>query len=297
VVDNALLARSVTLIVVGLVRKIAIADTLTALVPNFAFFLPGRFSAPELAFYLLAYAFALYNDFAGYTSIARGVSGLFGIELSPNFLQPYFSRTFTEFWNRWHISLSQWLRDYIYFPLSRVLARRLPNRQHIVNLVVPPMVTMLVSAAWHANWLHKTMLLWGVMHGLYLVGERVIWLNRPLQPPDRWPRLQQVLGLLIVFTLTTLAWVPFREGSGFGQTLQVWRRLVDLHAWVMPDLRILIVVIPALILDWLQWRRQDETVFLRWPVLARATALAFAVVVIYLNLNPAGSAPFVYQGF
>ena len=297
VVDNDLLARSLTLIVVGLVRKIVLADPLTALIPDFAFFLPGRFSAPELAFYLLAYAFALYNDFAGYTSIVRGVSGLFGIELSPNFLQPYFSRTFTEFWNRWHISLSQWLRDYIYFPLSRALARRYPNRQHVVNLVVPPLVTLLVSAIWHATWLHRTVLLWGLLHGLYLIGERVLWLNRPLPPPDRWRRYQQWLGVLIVFVLVTLAWVPFREGSGFVQTLQVWRRLLDLHGWVMPDLRILILVIPSLWLDWLQWRQRDDTVFLRWPLLARSMALAVALVAIYINLNPNGSAPFVYQGF
>jgi alginate O-acetyltransferase complex protein AlgI len=69
----------------------------------------------------MIYAFALYNDFAGYTNIVRGVSGLFGIELSANFQTPYFSRNFTEFWKRWHITLSEWLRDYIYFPISRVL--------------------------------------------------------------------------------------------------------------------------------------------------------------------------------
>jgi alginate O-acetyltransferase complex protein AlgI len=297
IVDNEALARSATLIVVGLVRKVVVADSLTELIPLNAFFLPDNVSSPELAFYLLAYAFALYNDFAGYTSIARGVSGLFGIELSSNFLQPYFSRTFTEFWNRWHISLSHWLRDYVYFPLSRVLARRYPNRRHVVNIVAPPLVTMLVSAAWHATWLHKTVFLWGLLHALYLVGERRIWLKRPLKPPDHWPRYQQFLGALIVFTLTTLAWVPFREGSGFSQVMAGWLRLVDPRGWVMPDIRILLIVFLAVWLDWLQWRQQDEVVFIRWPLLARATALAIAITAIIVNLSATGSVPFVYQAF
>ena len=298
-VDNAQLARSLTLIVVGLLRKIVLADTLSALIPNSVFLQPRRYSAPEMAVYLLAYGFALYNDFAGYTSLARGVSGLFGIELSPNFMQPYFARTFTEFWTRWHISLSQWLRDYIYFPLSRALARRFPNRQHAANLVLPPLVTLLVSAAWHATWLHRTVLLGGLLHGAYLIGERLLALRRPLPPPDRWRRRWQWLGALIVFSLTLLAWVPFREGSGIGQTLMVWIRLVDVRGWVLPDTRVLIPVGLSVGLDWLQWRRQDETVFLSWPLLARSAGLALAVaaIVIVAGLSPSGAAPFVYQGF
>ena len=87
--------------------------------------------------------------------------------------------------------MSEWLRDYIYFPLSRALARRFPNRQHVANLVLPPLVTMLVSAAWHATWLHRTVLVWGLLHGGYLIGERLLALRRPLPPPDRWPRRWQ----------------------------------------------------------------------------------------------------------
>jgi len=223
------------------------------------------------------------------------------LNISAENSKPYFSRNFTEFWNRWHISLSQWLRDYIYFPLARALARRIPNRQHAANLVLPPLVTLLVSAAWHATWLHRTVLLWGLLHGGYLIGERLLALRRPLPPPERWPRRWQVLGVLIVFSLTMLAWVPFREGSALGETLAVWGRLVDLRGWALPTAgwRILIPVGLSVGLDWLQWRRQDETVFLRWPLLARSAALAVAVaaIVIVVGLSPNGSPPFVYQGF
>src|SRR5690606_16745294 len=103
--------------------------------------------------------FALYNDFAGYTSIVRGVSRLFGIELSPNFAQPYFARSFAEFWHSWHITLSTWLRDYIYLPLSRSLLRRRRQRTHWINVTVPPLATMLVSGLWHGFSGH--LLLWG----------------------------------------------------------------------------------------------------------------------------------------
>ena len=111
-VDNQALSRSLILILVGLVRKLLIGDLLFAHIPWEAFTgEPGVFSKIELIAWLTVYAFALYNDFAGYTLIVRGVSGFFGIELSPNFRAPYFSRNFTEFWNRWHITLSEWLRD------------------------------------------------------------------------------------------------------------------------------------------------------------------------------------------
>jgi hypothetical protein len=122
VLDANRLAVAVTPIVVGLVRKVLIGDPLSAMIPGAVFTSPENASA--LLAWLAVYTIALYNDFAGYTSIARGVSSLFGIDLSPNFASPLFARSFTEFWNRWHITLSQWLRDYVFLPGSRALLRR-----------------------------------------------------------------------------------------------------------------------------------------------------------------------------
>jgi alginate O-acetyltransferase complex protein AlgI len=133
IVDNSMISRGVSLIFVGMVRKLLIADTLTAFILPDVFEVPAKYTPPELIGWLVIYAFALYNDFAGYTDIVRGISGLFGIELSSNFRVPYFSRNFTEFWSRWHITLSEWLRDYIYFPLSRALGRRNPGRRDLAS--------------------------------------------------------------------------------------------------------------------------------------------------------------------
>ncbi len=295
IVDNEALARSFTLIVVGLFRKLAIADPLAAMTPPMLFEEPGEFGAPVLITWLIAYAFSLYNDFAGYTSLVRGISGLFGIELSPNFQQPYFARNFTEFWTRWHITLSHWLRDYIFFPLSRALLRRNPSRRSAVNLVVPPMTTMLLCGLWHnAAW---PMLLWGGLHGLYQVIERIPTLWRPVVPPQQRPHWRQATMMLSVFVLATLAWVPFRA-STLPQALSLWRGLFDWGGgWIGPDIRVIILVVPALLLDWAQYRR-GELVFLHWPRLAQATALAVAALAIFLVLRAElQTPPFVYQGF
>lgn len=292
-VDNELLANSFTLIVVGLFRKVVIADTLSSAIPARAFLKPSFYSAPQLWTWLLAYAFFLYNDFAGYTNIVRGVSGLFGIELSPNFRQPYFARNFTEFWNRWHITLSHWLRDYIYFPISRALLKRNPSRRNVPNLILPPMMTMLVSGLWHGTSIN--MLIWGGMHGVYQVLEKLPSLGQPVIPPDRMPRKRQIFMAGLVFGLTLLAWVPFRMPLAIA--LEYWRGLLNWSQIKPPDIRIFLILAPALWLDTVQYRGREETIFLRWPRLAQATLLAIALLVIFLTTRADTAAPFVYQGF
>ncbi|MBI5957239.1 MAG: MBOAT family protein [Chloroflexi bacterium] len=293
IVDNDRLSRSFTLIVVGVVRKLVIADLLTTLIPENVFQTPAEFSPLELAGYLVAYAFALYNDFAGYTSIARGVSGLFGIELAANFRTPYFSRSLTEFWNRWHITLSQWLRDYIYFPTSRALLRRNPSRMNIPNILIPPMLTMLISGLWHGvGW---GFIIWGGLHGFYLIVERVWSLLRPALPLQRQPKWRQAISMVLVFGAVLLAWIPFRMGGRI--TLDFVRAMTNLSDWAHPTVRLALLLVPALWLDWVQTRRDDELIFLRWPQLAQATLLALAILAILVATTVDTSPPFVYQGF
>ncbi len=177
-----MLARSTGMIVLGLVRKVVIADSLAVAIPRNGWFVWNGVGVPELGVWLLLYVFMLYNDFAGYTDIARGVSGLFGIELSPNFRQPFFAHKLSDYWNRYHMTLTHWLRDYVYMPISHVLQRR-----RILLLVLPPMMTMIVSGLWHG--VSMNMLLWGGLHGLFLAVERIVSSRRKLQPTQlpRWP--------------------------------------------------------------------------------------------------------------
>jgi len=300
VVNWGCVERSLSLIVVGLVRKVVIADGLFLLFPERAFIEPQRFSAPHLICSLLFYAFMIYNDFAGYTSIVRGISGLLGIELSQNFNIPYFSRNFTEFWQRWHITLSNWLRDYIFMPLTRSLLRRGFDSRHPVTLILPPFVTMFVSALWHnAN---GGILLWGGLHAFYQVVERLFVMWRKQGPPRFFARWQQGLAILLVFALTVLAWAPFR--MEIPVALQFYKEVFRfslsgetfipvLAMWIS-----LFLVALSLMIDVPQYRR-GELVFVQQPPLVKAALINAAIVLLVIGIAAHLKAPppFIYQAF
>ncbi|MBZ0304478.1 MAG: hypothetical protein K8I82_00285 [Anaerolineae bacterium] len=298
VLSESVLASSLTLILVGLVRKVALADTLNILLPEKIFETPKIFHGAELILWLLAYAFLIYNDFAGYTSIIRGVSLLFGIELSSNFNVPYFSRNFAEFWQRWHITLSNWLRDYVFSPTLRGLLRRKYPSRHPVTLVLPPMLTMLLSALWHEAAL--SMLLWGGLHGLFQVVERVRSLWRPIRAPQSYPRWRQGLSILLVFMLTVLAWVPFR--MPIRTALDYWKGMITRGGGLdMTDAAVQLFFLAAglsVFMDFIQYR-YSEMAYLRLPSLAKAALMNLAVILIVLAVALRGETPppFIYQSF
>jgi alginate O-acetyltransferase complex protein AlgI len=296
-VDDQALSRSLVMILVGLARKLLIADLLFAYLPWESFASePGALSKVELVFWLIVYAFGIYNDFAGYTSIVRGVSGLFGIELSANFNIPYFSKNFTEFWNRWHISLSHWLRDYIFFPVNRTLTRRFKNRNGWQNLVVPPMLTMLVSGFWHGpNW---QMLFWGALHGSYLVVERLLTLRQPPRLDGQKAHWYAWVSGPVTFLLVAVAWVPFmmRLSSAlkFGQHFLIGRMWGTENEWLIYSLAVLI---PAIWLDWAQYNKAEEKFFLQHKPVLQGAMLATMIVLILVVTSSGEGQPFVYQGF
>ena len=310
--------QSVTLVLVGLIRKIVFADTLIAMIPAQAFQQPSQYPAALLAIWLLVYAFALYNDFAGYTSMVRGISGFFGIELTSNFNIPYFSRSFSEFWNRWHISLSSWLRDYIYFPLSRWLRKIIPDQSNAVNLIVPPVLTMLVSGLWHG--LGWNTLLWGGLQGTFLVLERVAGLRGPRIAPAERPKWRQIITAAVVFFCILIAWVPFH--TGVIPAIHYWENLFSIPNWrisvytayfgqivqnggfppnslqamaIFPFFQAALILLPALGLDLVQYK--GEFSFRKWPVWLQVLMLALAVLILFLLSFAEKGAPFIYQSF
>jgi D-alanyl-lipoteichoic acid acyltransferase DltB (MBOAT superfamily) len=199
--DGDRVVSALLLILMGLFKKVVIADSLAPLVTQ-AF--DGQHQGSSVAFVgIVSFAFQIYADFSAYTDLARGSARLLNVELIQNFRQPYFSRSVTEFWRRWHISLSNWLRDYLYIPLGGNRGR--PSRTY-VNL----MITMLLGGLWHgAGW---TFVIWGGLHGVYLSVERARHRRRVIT--DELPRTPRALGrVLWTFALVCFAWVFFRATS------------------------------------------------------------------------------------
>jgi len=190
----------------GLVKKMIIADSLAGLadVAYRAADLPGVFPAPLYVQGFYLYAIQLYADFSGYTDLARGSALLLGFQLPQNFRQPYLAVTLTDFWNRWHMSLTQWFREYLFFPLSRALLSRSGRRYPRLIQIVANLVTMLLIGLWHgAAW---SFIAWGAWHGILLSIERLL----NLKPVRRW---QSTLTALLTFHLVGVGWVLFRSSS------------------------------------------------------------------------------------
>jgi alginate O-acetyltransferase complex protein AlgI len=188
----------------GLFKKVAIADQLAATV-DMVYSTPTAYSGLELIVATLLFALQIYCDFSGYSDIALGASKVMGIDLMQNFRQPYFSRSISEFWRRWHISLSTWFRDYLYVPLG---GNRHGKARQALNLLI----VFVVSGLWHgASW---AFVIWGALHGLYLATSIATagFRDRLARATGiaRLPAARHALGILLTFSLVCVAWIFFR---------------------------------------------------------------------------------------
>ncbi|MCU0824497.1 MAG: MBOAT family protein [Leptospira sp.] len=188
------------LILLGLFKKLILADHL-ALPSDYAFQNVKQLDSLSLWIGLLSYSFQIYCDFSGYTDIAQGSALMLGYQLPENFRMPYLSKGFSEFWTRWHISLSSWLRDYLYIPLG---GNRLGRLLTIRNLVL----VMVLGGLWHgASW---NFFIWGFCHGLLLVLER-FFRSSSVRPPIPFEYVSNVLMISFTFFAVTILWIPFRS--------------------------------------------------------------------------------------
>jgi len=287
IVDKTSIEQGIYLIVIGLLRKVVIADHLSKLRPADIFSKPENYTSLERAIWLLVFAFILYNDFAGYTSIVRGLSCLFGIQLSSNFRQPFLARSFSDFWTRWHITLSEWLRDYIFYPARRWL------RSGWSALIIPSLLTMLISGFWHGAYL--ALLLWGFLHGVYLVLEQLLQQFKLLPKDGYKARLYSIL----VFIIVTLTWIPFNTPSVHSAE----RYLVGLlppysasfNIYILPDF---LLVFFSLWLDWQEQHHNDLAFPRKWSPAQQTWGVAIALMVLVLFSSKGNDlSHFVYQFF
>ena len=205
------------LILYGFFQKLVIADRLAIVVGNVLDNYESYQGFPLLVTFIL-YSLQIYLDFSGYTCIAVGAAEAMGYHCINNFAAPYFSRNIREFWQRWHISLSSWLRDYIYIPLG---GNRKGKQRKYANLLI----TFLISGIWHgAGWNY---VIWGLLHGLFIVvGEATVQMRLRIKEKLRivGTRFEKVLETLCTFTLVTFAWIFFRTVSGFENVINLLGR-------------------------------------------------------------------------
>lgn len=276
------------LIAGGLFKKVVVANTLAGAIVDPVFASPTAHSALEVIVGVYAYAVQIFADFSGYTDIAIGVAVLMGFKFPQNFNSPYKALSIQDFWRRWHMTLSRWLRDYLYIPLGGSRGTRADTYRNLL-------LTMVLGGLWHgAAW---TFVIWGAYHGAILALER--W--RAEVAPDRAAALDSPVGRtvrrLVTFHLVCLGWVLFRADS-MGRVGEILGRLTDWGPAPAVTPAVLLLVVGTIAVQYVDRdiRGRLQTAFSRLrPV--TVTALLGGFLFVLDGLGPEGVAPFIYFQF
>jgi alginate O-acetyltransferase complex protein AlgI len=282
-------ARAFFLIGTGLFMKVVIANYLASGIVDQVFGAPNQHSSLEVLVAIYAYAVQIYADFFGYTNMAIGFALLLGFRFPQNFDSPYAAVSIQDFWRRWHMTLSRWLRDYVYIPLGGNRDGRLFTYRNL-------MLTMLVGGLWHgAGW---TFVAWGAIHGTGLVAERW-WRDRPGYVERPLTGLRLAWRRFFTFHVVCFAWIFFRADS----FADAWDLIVRLFtAWGQPSPLVTGGVLAAIAVgigsQYLPPRFPQRVMawFSRLPVPAQAAVLSLALLLTHA-MGPEGVAPFIYFQF
>lgn len=275
---------SITLIVLGLFKKTVIANYLGVDIVDPVFENPKAFNSIDMIFAIYSYAVQIFCDFSAYTDMAIGLAYLLGYQFPLNFNQPYRATSLKDFWNRWHISLSRWLRDYLYIPMG---GNRVSEKRTYQNLLI----TMGLGGLWHgASWNFIT---WGLLHGIGLAFEKRFKWDSNVDSLGK-----RILRGFFVFNFVCFAWIFFRSES-FNKSFEVLTQLFDFSKPVtkMTPFYLILFLIGMsfhFVKPLRSWNISDR--FLQLP--AVAYAFVFAVMVTLITaLMPEGVAPFIYFRF
>lgn len=295
--DSSRLVSGMELMAWGFFKKVVIADRLGGFV-DAVFGNLSDHTGISLLIAIFFYAFQIYCDFSGYSDIAIGSARVLGFDLTVNFNRPFFSKSINEFWRRWHISLSQWFRDYLYYPLA--YSKRIVSKTW---LYICLLLTFLVSGLWHgAGW---TFVAWGGLHGLYLViGALTKQLRQRLSNLTRLarlPRLHASLQMLITFILACVSWIFFRSenfheaANFFSGIFKGWSELparLASHDFVYNHIlmgyrpsEFYLAIGAILFLLIVEWRLEKRQTLEQWktaPIYARSFARAFLLLAIII---------------
>lgn len=288
--SKQMLIWGLALMTLGLFQKVVIADGALASASDAVFGAEGAVSFRDAWLGTMAFAGQIFSDFAGYSTTAIGVGLTLGFSLPTNFRFPYAAIGFSDFWRRWHISLSTWLRDYLYIPLG---GNRLGNVRTYVNL----MLTMLIGGLWHgASW---TFVVWGGLHGSYLAAERYL---RPKFKDVAFLKttLMQIMLGLLTYALVNITWVFFRAQT-FPKAFSMVQSMVGLN----PDgkhvlatiyiIQVVVVTVAMLVIHWKMRNTSLEAVVAKvpWPILG----LTWGAMLFFIIITQGSGDAFIYFQF
>ncbi|PKP23962.1 MAG: membrane-bound O-acyltransferase family protein [Bacteroidetes bacterium HGW-Bacteroidetes-22] len=285
--DN--LVNGLRLIIFGFFIKMVIADNLSGIVDEI-YAAPEKFSSLEILKGLLFYSFQIYSDFSGYSLIAIGSARIMGIRLMDNFNTPYLAINISEFWQRWHISLSTWFRDYLYFPLG---GNRVAKTRWVFNILV----VFVVSGVWHgANW---TFLIWGALFGVIYLIESA--LNKLLKIEREYtPYSFGHISLAVkTFIIVTFIWVFFRSQS-FAEAINIFKLLYNNIGFAGAKLIIpgylWVFFLTFIASDFLLYNKRFDVWLGNVPAIGRWTVYGFLIfsIIVYAGIE---NFPFIYFQF
>jgi len=282
-------AQALFLILNGLVKKIVIADYISINFVDRVFDNPMSYSGFENLMAVYGYSIQIYCDFSGYTDIAIGLALWMGFRLHINFNSPYNAANITEFWHRWHISLSTWLKDYLYIPLGG-------NRKGKIRTYINLFLTMVIGGLWHGA--NLRFIIWGALHGFYLAAHK-FWLTLFPKQNSKF----RVLRIFITFNLVTFTWMAFRARSmeAVQQMFsQIFYNFKGAFAWeIITAYRLVFgLILLAFFVHWLpiRWKDWYRGKFVLMP-LYQKIVLTIITVFVIAQFTTAGLQPFIYFQF
>lgn len=286
---KVLMVQGIGLMLIGYFKKVVLGDSIAPMVDDI---FERWTTLPSIRIFegIFLFSLQIYCDFSGYTDIARGVSKWFGVELMLNFKQPYFSRNITEFWRRWHISLSFWLRDYLYISIGG-------NRKGTFRTYLNLFVTMLLGGLWHGASL--TFVVWGALHGLYLAIHKKILSYQPNGSPPK-NKFSSIVGTAATFFLVTFTWVFFRAPQ-VGTALGMLKKAFSFEGPFLWSSFFLMgfFYLTLLFVDYPLLRTSDDAFWSKWKGPSKiAYMFILLVLIVFWGLKEGTSArPFIYFQF
>jgi len=287
---------AIFLIMNGLIKKMLISDYISINFVDRVFDAPASYSGFENLIAVYGYSIQIYCDFSGYTDIAIGIALLLGFRLPLNFNSPYKAVSITDFWRRWHISLSSWLRDYLYIPLGG-------NRKGKIRTYINLLITMLLGGLWHGA--SYRFIIWGGLHGLGLAVHKIwteLW-KKSKKDFSSNSKFTHFLSVFITFHFVTFAWIFFRAKDMVMANIMMKQIAYSFHGnlvfkmiseyWIIFSLMLV-----ALIVHWLPVKMKSwyENFFINLPDYAKIAIIVLIVVLLY-QAKSAEIQPFIYFQF